>query len=355
MSCSDSCSVLNSRYSATLMSATQSSIPSTMPSNEVKGQKSVHDLVERMLSGDRAAASRLMTIVENRRTGYRETMRLLMPHTGRAQILGVTGPPGAGKSTLVSELIKVFREQGKTVGVVAVDPTSAVSGGALLGDRIRMLSYYQDPGVFVRSMASRGQLGGLAAATVDVARVLDASGHDLVIIETVGVGQDEIAVAGLADTTLLIEVPGMGDDVQAIKAGVMEIADVFVINKADREGADRLANQIKTAMRLLPTPEGAWIPPIVKTVAATGEGIPQLLEAIAQHQAYLQADGRLERDRRARLETEVTERARDLILRRLLSRVEQSGALAGVLDDLQARKIDPATAARMIVDADDRR
>ncbi|HET6312921.1 MAG TPA: methylmalonyl Co-A mutase-associated GTPase MeaB [Chloroflexia bacterium] len=324
------------------MTATQNSEPKT--------RNTVPALVDRTLSGDRAAASRLMTIVENRRTGYRETMRLLMPHTGRAQILGVTGPPGAGKSTLVSELIRAYREQGKTVGVVAVDPTSAVSGGALLGDRIRMLAYYQDPGVFVRSMASRGQLGGLAAATVDVARVLDAMGRDIVIIETVGVGQDEVSIAGLADTSLLVEVPGMGDDVQAIKAGVMEIADVFVINKADREGADRLANQIKTVMRLLPHPEDAWVPPIVKTVAAEGKGIPELLEAIAKHQGYLAAEGRLEKDRRARLQTEVMERARDLALRRILARVEQSGDLSRVLDDLQARKIDPATAARMLVD-----
>ena len=311
----------------------------------------IKELVERMVSGDRGAASRLMTIVENRRTGYREAMRLLMPHTGRAQILGVTGPPGAGKSTLVNELIKAYREQGKTVGVVAVDPTSAVSGGALLGDRIRMLAYYQDPGVFVRSMASRGQLGGLAAATVDVARVLDGMGRDIVIIETVGVGQDEVSIAGLADTSLLVEVPGMGDDVQAIKAGVMEIADVFVINKADRAGADRLANQIKTVMRLLPHPEDAWVPPIVKTVAAEGKGIPELLDAIAKHQGYLAAEGRLERDRRARLQTEVMERARDLALRRILARVEQSGDLSRVLDDLQARKIDPATAARMLAEA----
>lgn len=317
---------------------------------QTQATPTIQALVDRLISGDRAAASRLMTIVENRRTGYREAMRLLMPHTGRAQILGVTGPPGAGKSTLVNELIKAYREQGKTVGVVAVDPTSAVSGGALLGDRIRMLAYYQDPGVFVRSMASRGQLGGLSAATVDVARVLDALGRDIVIIETVGVGQDEVSIAGLADTTLLIEVPGMGDDVQAIKAGVMEIADVFVINKADREGADRLANQIKTVMRLLPQAEGAWLPPIVKTVASEGKGTVELLDAIAKHQQYLSAEGRLEKDRRARLQTEVMERARDLALRRILARVEQNGDLSRVLDDLQAHKIDPATAARMLVE-----
>lgn len=304
-----------------------------------------------MLGGDRFSASRLMTIVENRREGYREAMRLIVPHTGRAYVIGVTGPPGAGKSTLVTELIKAYRAQEKTVGVVAVDPTSAVSGGALLGDRIRMLSFYQDPGVFVRSMASRGQLGGLAAATVDIVRVMDAFGLGVVIIETVGVGQDEVSVAGLADTTLLVEVPGMGDDVQAIKAGIMEIADVFVINKADREGADRLANHIKAAMRLLPSPEGVWIPPIVKTVAATGTGVGELIEAVASHRSYLDSDGRLAQDRRRRLEAEVLERARDIIMRRLTAHLAQSGALDKVLDDLLSHKLDPATAARSLVDA----
>jgi GTPase len=326
------------------MTTTQDSQPTT--------RGSVEELVARLLSGDRAAASRLMTIVENRRAGYREAMRLIMPHTGRAQILGVTGPPGAGKSTLVNELIKVYRAQDKTVGVVAVDPTSAVSGGALLGDRIRMLSFYKDPAVFVRSMASRGQLGGLAAATVDTARVLDALGRDIIIIETVGVGQDEVSIAGLADTTLLVEVPGMGDDVQAIKAGVMEIADIFVINKADREGADRLANHIKTALRLLPSPQGAWVPPIVKTVAADGTGIEELAATIVKHRAYLETDGRLEQERRARLQAEVLERARDLILRRLTHHLHETGTLAHVLDDLQARKLDPAAAARLLVDGE---
>src|SRR5205807_2680873 len=203
----------------------------------------------------------------------------------------VTGPPGAGKSTLVNQLIKHYRAQGKTVGVIAVDPTSAVSGGALLGDRIRMLEFYQDEGVFVRSMASRGQLGGLAAATADVVRVMDALGRDIIIVETVGVGQDEVSIAGLADTTLLVEVPGMGDDVQALKAGVLEIADVLVINKADREGADRLANQLKTAMRLAPLPKEAWTPTIVKTVAVEGKGIEELAAAIERHRAYLMQSG----------------------------------------------------------------
>lgn len=306
--------------------------------------------MDRLLNGDRAAASRLMTIVENRKAGYRETLRLLTPHTGRAYMIGVTGPPGAGKSTLVNALIRHYRAEGLAVGVIAVDPTSAVSGGALLGDRIRMLEFYKDTGVFVRSMASRGQLGGLAAATADVARVMDAYGCDIIMVETVGVGQDEISIAGLADTSLLVEVPGMGDDVQALKAGVLEIADVLVINKADRDGADRLANHIKTAMRLLPDPEGAWVPPVVKTVAVEGTGIAELDAAIQKHRAYLAQSGRMEKERRARLKAEVLERARDLLLRRLSADLEQNGALNRVLDDLMTRKIDPASAAHTLVE-----
>ncbi len=307
-------------------------------------------LVDRLIGGDKGAASRLMTLVENRRPGYGEALRLITPHTGGAYLLGVTGPPGAGKSTLVNALIKYYRAQGKMVGVIAVDPTSAISGGAILGDRIRMLEFYQNPGVFVRSMASRGQLGGLAAATADVARVMDAYGQDIVIIETVGVGQDEISIAGLADTTLLVEMPGMGDDVQALKAGVLEVADVLVINKADREGADRLASQIKTSMRLLPHAEGAWIPPIVKTVAVDGAGITELAQAIEKHHAFLSENGRLEAERRARLKVEVLERARNIILRRLFSRVEQTGAHERLLDDLADHKTDPAAVARELAD-----
>ncbi|HKP53219.1 MAG TPA: methylmalonyl Co-A mutase-associated GTPase MeaB [Chloroflexia bacterium] len=306
------------------------------------------ELVERLLAGDRGAASRLMSIVESRRAGYREALGLIMPHTGRAYLIGVTGPPGAGKSTLVNALIKHYRDQGKKVGVVAVDPTSAISGGAILGDRIRMLGFYQDPGVFVRSMASRGQLGGLAATTADVARVMDAAGHEIVIIETVGVGQDEVAIAGLADTTLLIEVPGMGDDVQALKAGVLEIGDVIVINKADREGADRLANQIKTVMRLLPSAEGVWMPPIVKTVAVESTGVEELGATIERHRAYLSQEGRLEAKRRARLKTELMERTRDLVMRRLTTDLDARGNIEHLLDDLEAGKTDPVSAAQLL-------
>lgn len=316
---------------------------------------SVGEIVGKVLGGDKAAASRLMSIVENRRPGYREALRLISPHTGQAYMLGVTGPPGAGKSTLVNKLIEHYRAAGKSVGVIAVDPTSAASGGAILGDRIRMLGFYQDPGVFVRSMASRGQLGGLAAATADVARVMDSFGVDLIIIETVGVGQDEIAIAGLADTTILVEVPGLGDDVQALKAGVLEIADVLAVNKADREGADRLAGHIRTAMRLLPHAEGAWVPPIVKTIAPEGAGVPELAGAIEKHRAYLQDNGLLQQARRARIKAEVLERARDIVLHRLVVSLEQNGALTKILDDLMARKTDAATAAHRLLEESDNR
>src|SRR5919201_2955544 len=317
---------------------------------EARAASLTNQLVDKLLDGDRGAASRLMTVVENRGEGYAEAMQLIAPHTGRAYLLGVTGPPGAGKSTLVNRLIKHYRAQGKTLGVIAVDPTSAVSGGALLGDRIRMLQFYQDPGVFIRSMASRGQLGGLAAATADVSRVMDAFGRDLVIVETVGVGQDEVSIAGLADTTVLIEEPGMGYDVKVLKAGVFEIADVLVINKADREGADRLASQIKTAMRLLPHAEGSWVPPIVKTVAVDGTGVPELAEAIENHRAYLAEGGRLDKSRRARLKTELLERAHDMILRRLTTGLDHQHALDHLLDDIMSRKTDPAAAARLLVE-----
>ena len=322
-------------------------MPATKPPTAA-ATSPITELVSKLLQGNKGAASRLMTVVESRRPGYAEALNLVTPHTGRSHLLGVTGPPGAGKSTLVNALVKHYRAHGKTLGVIAVDPTSAVSGGALLGDRIRMLEFYQDPGVFIRSMASRGQLGGLSAATADVVRVMDAFGRDYIIVETVGVGQGEVAIAGLADTTLLLEIPGMGDDVQALKAGVLEVADVLVINKADREGAGRLESQIKTALRLLPYPEGVWVPPILKTVASEGTGVPELAEAIERHRAYLAEGGRLQQARRARLKVELLERAREIILRRLTTRLGETGDLERTLDRLMARELDPASAAQLL-------
>jgi len=245
--------------------------------------------LNRLRNGDARALARAISTVENRAPGWSDLLKALFPHTGRARILGLTGAPGAGKSTLVDQLAKIYRKQNQTVGIIAVDPTSPYSGGAILGDRIRMQDHFSDPGIYIRSMATRGSLGGLARATADVASVLDASGRDLIMIETVGVGQDEVDIVRLADITIVILVPGMGDDVQSIKAGIMEIADIFVINKSDREGADRAQREIR-ALQSLATRGDGWTPTIVKTVASEGQGIAELAAAIAEFEAYLKKE-----------------------------------------------------------------
>jgi LAO/AO transport system kinase len=237
------------------------------------------ELAAKILSGDLRSLARAATAVENRSSAAESLLKELFPHTGRASVIGITGAPGSGKSTLTDRLVHELRREQKPVGVLAVDPTSPYTGGAFLGDRIRMLSHHADSGVFIRSMATRGHLGGLAAATTDMALLLDAAGKEFVLIETVGVGQDEVDIAKLADVTVVVLVPGMGDDVQAIKAGVMEIADVFVINKADQEGADRLERDILALQSLSTRPDG-WVPPIVRTVATEGQGIGEALAAI---------------------------------------------------------------------------
>ena len=237
------------------------------------------DLATKILAGDLRALSRAATQIENRSPKSAPLLKELFPHTGKATVIGITGSPGAGKSTLVDKITSELRSENKQVGIIAVDPTSPYTGGAILGDRIRMLGHHADPGVFIRSMATRGWLGGLAAATTDMALLLDASGHEVVLIETVGVGQDEVEIAKLADVTVVVLVPGMGDDVQAIKAGIMEIADVFVINKSDQPGADRLEREIK-AIQSLSTRKDGWVPPIVPVVATDGQGITEALAAV---------------------------------------------------------------------------
>jgi len=268
------------------------------------------ELVPRVLARQPRALGRAISILEDGGEGQRELIRRVYAETGKARVVGITGPPGAGKSTLVDRLARLCRKRGQTVAVIAVDPTSPFTGGALLGDRIRMQGHYTDPGVFIRSMATRGAMGGLARASRDAVDLLDAADFDWVLVETVGVGQDEVDVVRTVDTVAVVTVPGMGDDIQAIKAGILEIADVFVINKADRDGVERTVRDLE--MMLSIGEHGAWIPPILKTVAAREEGIDRLLDAIERHREFLQASGEIERRRlshlRLRVETILKER-----------------------------------------------
>ena len=268
------------------------------------------ELVPRILQRNPRAVGRGVSILEDGGPGQRELVRRIYPHTGRARVVGITGPPGAGKSTLVDRLARLCRKRGETVGILAVDPTSPFTGGAILGDRIRMQTLYTDPGVFIRSMATRGAMGGLARASRDAVDLLDAAGFDWILVETVGVGQDEVDVVRTVDTVAVVTVPGLGDDIQAIKAGILEIADVFVINKADREGVDRTARDLEMMLSL--GEHGVWLPPILKTVAAKDEGIDRVLSEIERHREHLSASGEMERRRlshlRLRVETILKER-----------------------------------------------
>ena len=302
----------------------------------------VDDLAGRVRAGDVRAIARAISLVENERPSVAALIAALHPHTGRCTVVGLTGPPGAGKSTLADCLAGEWRARGQRVGIIAVDPTSPFTGGALLGDRVRMQQHAGDAGVFIRSMATRGHLGGLATATGDVALVLDAAGFDVVLIETVGVGQDEVEVVRTADISVVVVVPGTGDDVQALKAGVMEIADVYVVNKADREGADRAAASIEALLALKPADEGGWRPPILRTEATGGAGITALVEAIDRFLARGPAE--VEARRRLRAGT----RVRDLLSRRLVALAEQSlapGEFETLLDRIARRETDPHDAA----------
>ena len=317
-------------------------------------------LADRIVAGDARAIARGISLVEDEEAAGADLVRTLFAHTGFACLVGVTGPPGAGKSTLVDRLTTELRHpsgsaklstrsgQGAPViGILAVDPTSPFTGGAVLGDRLRMQSHAGDEGVFIRSMATRGHLGGLARATNDAALVLDASGKDIVLIETVGVGQDEVEIVRTADISIVTLVPGTGDDVQALKAGIMEIADVFVVNKSDREGADRLVSAIESNLSLHEYGPQQWRPPIVKTVATTGEGVPALLDAVGKFRDHSR-DTQTTR-RRARYET----RVRDLVQERLMKHLEQQVLSGGEWDAaihrVETRELDPYTAADRLV------
>src|SRR5438309_3353608 len=312
------------------------------PSRRLMAATVTGDLLARARSGHKRSVARLVSVIENDEPGAAEAMRALYPLTGRAQVVGITGPPGGGKSTLVNRLAGLYRDRVARVAIVAVDPSSPFSGGAILGDRIRMRERFLDEGIFIRSMASRGHAGGLARATARVVNVLDALGTDVVLVETVGVGQEEVDVIRVVDTVCLVTVPGLGDDIQAIKAGILEIADVLVVNKADRPGADETARDL-AQMLTLGAPRIAWKPPIIRTVAATGEGVDQLLAAIAKHRAWAFESGERDTRRRAAARAEVEDLLRDALVRRLRDRLGEERverAIARVAE----RAIDPYAA-----------
>jgi LAO/AO transport system kinase len=325
-------------------------------------------LAHDVLKGDRRALARMLTAVENEREGVEQALAVLYPHTGRAWVIGMTGAPGTGKSTLVNTLTRSYRAEGKLVGIIAVDPTSPFTGGAILGDRIRMRDLSGDSGVFIRSMATRGSLGGLARATRDAIRVLDAAGFDIVIVETVGAGQNEVAIVRMAHTTIVVEAPGLGDEVQAIKAGILEIADVLVVNKADRPGASNTVRALRTMLELghpsarrLVSHHGRqmevvanghdepmWIPPIIETVAAEGKGVDELARAIDTHRRHLENEQTLAQMERQHIEIELEDRLRERLLRRLFERVPAS-AVEDVIERVQARSLDPQSAVDELI------
>jgi LAO/AO transport system kinase len=303
--------------------------------------------IDSIRSGDTRALARAISIIENRRPESADLLKALFPHSGNASVIGLTGPPGAGKSTLVDQLAKHYRKQNETVGIIAVDPTSPYTGGAILGDRIRMQDHYSDPGIFIRSMATRGSLGGLARTTADVTTVLDASGRDRILIETVGVGQDEVDIVRLADVTVVILVPGMGDDVQTIKAGIMEIADIFVINKSDREGAERVEREIR-AMQSLDIRKDGWTPPIVKTVASEGTGTTELAEAINEYETFLTKENMLLQKNVENWRERLVEMLRDALLEKARGQID-NGSLDRYATEIAEHKRDPYSLIEQLV------
>jgi LAO/AO transport system kinase len=312
----------------------------------------IAELVRRARDGQPRAVARLISLVENDSPALRAVAAALAPYGGHAQVVGLTGSPGVGKSTSTSALVTALRAAGRRVGVLAVDPSSPFSGGALLGDRVRMQDHATDSSVFIRSMASRGQLGGLSAAVPQALRVLDVAGCDVVLVETVGVGQAEVEIASLADTTLLVLAPGMGDGIQAAKAGIIEVADVFVVNKADRDGADQVARDLRYMQSLggRHSDQGAWRPPIVKTSAARNEGIADVVGAIEKHRTWMTGHGELERRRRARAATEIEAIAVGAVRQRFAA-VHGSSALDAAAARVVAGGTDPYTAAEGLIDA----
>ena len=315
-------------------------------------QYSVSDLVARARDSDPRAVARLISMVEDASPRLREVATALAPHTGRAQVVGLTGSPGVGKSTSTSALVSALRRQGKRVGVLAVDPSSPFSGGALLGDRVRMQEHATDSGVFIRSMATRGHLGGLSWATPQALRVLDAAGCDVVLVETVGVGQSEIEVVSLADTTLVLLAPGMGDGIQAAKAGILEVADIFVVNKADRDGAEQTVRDLRYMLSLGERRErdgSTWKAPIVRTIASKGEGIDEVVATLNQHQEWMAKSGERDRRRQLRARAEIEAITLEQVRMRI-GDIRGSGNLPELAKRVVAGELDPYAAAEELMD-----
>jgi len=303
-----------------------------------------------VLAGDVRAAARLMRDLDDEIPAAHRVLKRLYKHTGRAYILGITGAPGAGKSTLVDGLIDLLRKQGKTVGIVAIDPTSPFTGGAILGDRIRMQKHTLDEGVFIRSLATRGHLGGLSESTIDIVNVMDAMGKDVVIIETVGVGQDEVEIVKVAHTNLVVVVPGLGDDIQAIKAGILEIADIFVVNKSDREGADKTRRELETMVSMNEYGEADWAPLVLPAIAQNGSGLPDLLEAIDRHRRFIYREENLGRYRTGKARVELLEILKKKLLEKAVDDLERHNLLDPLIDEISRKRRDPYSVVEKVVD-----
>ena len=307
----------------------------------------IEELIDGVLKSDRRSIAKTITLIENNLPEAQKALSLLYPHTGKAHVIGVTGPTGSGKSTLIHKLVEELRRRGKTVGVVAVDPTSPFTGGAFLGDRVRMQELSTDEGVFIRSMATRNTPGGVARATKDAVKVLDASGKNVVIVEAVGAGQSEVEIMKIAQTIVVVQAPGLGDDIQAIKAGLMEIGDIFVVNKADRENVNKTVVDIEAMLDMNPNKE-KWMPPVVMTTAITGEGITELLDKIDEHRKYLKA-GAIETRRRERTEAELVDVIKEKVAESILEDLKRKGELEEVVRKILSRETDPYSAADMLL------